>query len=422
MRFIYSIFLYILTPFLILRLWWKGRRLPAYRERIAERFCCDGATPANYDVWVHAVSLGEVIAVTPLIEALLAKQYRLLITTTTVTGAERVRLQFADRLTHRYFPYDLPGVTRRFFRMNQIRVGIIVETELWPNMIYAANCPLLLINARLSERSCRGYQKLTWLIKPVLNQFQAIMAQSEMDARRFRDLGADASRVEATGNVKFDLNTQDIDREKYSQMQALWGAERRALILASTHHDEETQILTQAKRLKDHIPGVLILIAARHPERFQTVFSLAESLGFNTGRRSQPETLTPDKDVIILDSLGELLGFYSVSDYAFLGGSFVPVGGHNMLEAIAMQVPVLTGPQVHNFKSIVRDLKTAEAIVMVNDADELISRVIELEKNPAQRNRLIEQATMVLESNKGALSRYLDKIESIIKTSAVSRQ
>lgn len=425
MRRIYTIFLYILAPALVLRLWWKGRRLPAYRERIAERFCRDLVTPDQYDIWIHAVSLGEVIAVTPLIEALLAKQRRLLVTTTTPTGAQRVQVQFSDRVLHRYLPYDLPGVVRRFFRMYQPRVGIIVETELWPNLIMEARrvqIPLCLVNARLSERSCRGYRKLAWLIKPILNQFHAILAQSEMDAQRFRSIGADDQRVSVGGNLKFDVNTQNIDREKYERIQARWGDERVVVLLASTHEDEERQILMRVTQLQHSIPGVLVLIAPRHPERFQTVFLQAQQLGFKTARCSQLETLGRDNEVIVIDSLGELLGFYLFSDYAFLGGSLVPVGGHNMLEPIALRVPVLTGRQVHNFKSIVRDLEAAQAIIMVDNADDLIEKIIGLQADAAKKNRLVEHASGVMEANKGALSRYVNKIESMLTMGVAADQ
>ncbi|MGQ3892267.1 lipid IV(A) 3-deoxy-D-manno-octulosonic acid transferase [Legionella sp. CNM-4043-24] len=419
MRQIYSFLLYILSPLILLRLWWKGLASPAYRERIAERFCLDGADAKDYDVWVHAVSLGEVIAATPLIEALLAKQYRLLVTTTTATGAGRVQVQFSSRVMHRHLPYDLPDVVRRFFKMNQMRVAVIMETELWPNLIRESkqnNVPMLLVNARLSERSCRGYRRLSWLIKPVLNDFHAILTQSTVDAERFISIGARSEIVQVAGNVKFDLNTHDIDREKYSLIKATWGAERPVVILASTHEDEEAQVLMQAKELQRRMPGVLILIAPRHPERFQTVFNLAQALGFSTGKRSEADSMTKDCDVIILDCMGELLGFYSLSDYAFLGGSFVPVGGHNMLEAIAMRVPVLTGPKVHNFKAIVRDLIAADAIVMVDDASDLVNQIDALHRDEARRTRLIEQAMSVLESNKGALLRYVDRIESLIRS------
>lgn len=417
MRFLYSIVLYMLTPFLVLRLWWKGRKLPAYRQRIAERFCWDSATPATCDIWIHAVSLGEVIAATPLINELLSHQWRLLITTTTPTGSERVRLQFGDKVQHRYLPYDLPTVVRRFYRRYQPRLGIIMETELWPNLIAAAtqaNIPLVLVNARLSDRSCEAYKKISWLIKPSLNQFCKILAQSALDAERFVALGANPDRVELGGNLKFDINTSLVDQQKYLRLQSLWGEARVVLMLASTHENEEQQILSQLKHLQIAIPDILVLIAPRHPERFQTVFRQAEQLGLQVVFQSQAENISTQTEVIVIDAMGEMLGFYSRSHFAFVGGSLVPVGGHNVLEPIALGVPVFSGREVHNFKSVIRDLEAAHAIELVNDAHDLVHKVIAVHKDPIRRSELVSRASGVLEANKGALARYVSTLESLL--------
>ena len=244
MRFVYSFLMYLLTPYLLFRLWWKGRRLPAYRKRILERFSLGKRENRTVDIWVHAVSLGEVIAATPLIDAFLDKQWSVLITTMTPTGSERVQARFGNKVTHRYVPYDLPGVLKRFFRQEKPRVGVIMETELWPNLIYqahAAQVPLLLANARLSERSLKGYMKLKFLFKPVLNQFSAILAQSEDDAKRFIALGANEDIVQVLGNIKFDLQTHTLDGAKFKELKNHWGTDRVAVIAASTHEDEESQ-------------------------------------------------------------------------------------------------------------------------------------------------------------------------------------
>jgi 3-deoxy-D-manno-octulosonic-acid transferase len=417
MRHLYSLFMYSLTPYLLLRLWWKGRRLPAYRERIAERFCRDEMKPRTIDVWIHAVSLGEVIAATPLIDALLTKHYRLLITTMTPTGALCVRTRFAKKVLHRYIPYDLPTVLRRFFRVYKPRVGVIIETELWPNLITQATrskVPLLLINARLSERSYSSYKKGKFFFKPLLNQFQAILAQSADDAERFKMLGAADEKVAVFGNVKFDLQTRDIDSDIFIQLKNQWGRERTVVMAASTHEDEELQILSRLKLLQSGIPKMILLIAPRHPERFQKIFQQSQQLGFNTGLRSQLENLHSNLDVVVLDSMGELLGFYQQSDYAFVGGSFVPVGGHNVLEPIAMRVPVLTGKHMHNFKTITEDLEAAAAIERVEDADDLVAKIICLHNDANKKRSLVDNAMAVLTANKGAVERYSDKIESLI--------
>lgn len=369
------------------------------------------------DIWVHAVSLGEVIAATPLIDAMLAKKWSVLITTMTPTGSERVQRHFGKKVSHRYVPYDLPIVLKRFFKYQKPKIGILMETELWPNLIYqahAAQVPVLLANARLSERSLQGYMKLRLLFKPVLNQFSAILAQSEDDAQRFITLGAKADRVEILGNIKFDLQTDTVDKTKFDGLKSQWGAERIAVIAASTHDDEESQILSHLKRLQEAIPGVILLIAPRHPERFQTVYQLCIQSGFNTGLRSAADTLSSKNEIVVLDSLGELLGLFQISDFAFVGGSLVPVGGHNVLEPIAMNVPVFSGHQVHNFKTICRDLEAAQAIQFVKKADELIDAIIKLHTDQELQHRMVKNAAHVLECNKGALLKHLNSIEHVL--------
>lgn len=414
MRLMYTFLMYLLTPYILVRLWWKGRKLPGYRSRIPERFSIGTHGNKPVDVWVHAVSLGEVIAATPLIDAMLEKHWSVLITTMTPTGSGRVKARFGDKVTHRYLPYDLPGALKRFFRQVQPRVGVIMETELWPNLIYqahSAQIPLLLANARLSERSVKGYMRLKFLFKPVLNQFSAILTQSDDDAKRFISLGAKSELVQVLGNMKFDLQTNIIDRAKFNELKNHWGTERVVVIAASTHDDEESRILAQLPRLQQAIPNVLLLIAPRHPERFQTVYQLCVQAGFKTGLRSNLDTVSSANEVVVLDCLGELLGLFQISDYAFVGGSLVPVGGHNVLEPIAMNVPVLSGNQVHNFKTICQDLEDAEAIQIVSQADELIDAIIKLHKDKKFQQRMVQNATAVLEKNKGSVVKHLQKIE-----------
>lgn len=416
MRGIYSFLMYLLSPYLLFRLWWKAKKLPAYCDRISERFCCDKIDELKVDVWLHAVSLGEVIAATPLIDALLQKKWNILVTTMTPTGATQVKSKFGDKVHHRYVPYDLSCAVRRFFKKIQPKVGVIMETELWPNLIaeaHSAKIPLFLANARLSERSLVGYKRFKFLFKPILNQFTAILAQSAEDAERFIDLGAEHNKVLALGNMKFDLPTNAIDQPKFQELKKHWGDERPVFIIASTHDDEELRILAELKRLQAAIPKLVLLIAPRHPERFQPVYQLCIQQGFNTGLRSNLDSLNPSNDVVVLDCLGELLGLYQISDYAFVGGSLVPVGGHNVLEPIAMQVPVLSGNQVHNFKTICRDLENAQAIVLVKEAKELIDAVIHLSKNQQEKESMVARATQVLESNKGSVSKHVDKISTV---------
>lgn len=416
MRFFYSFLMYLLTPFLLIRLWWKGRSLPAYRKRISERFFLGKHEYKPFDVWIHAVSLGEVIAAIPLIDAMLEKKWSLFVTTMTPTGSERVQARFGNKVTHQYLPYDLPGVLKRFFKQIQPRVGVIMETELWPNLIYqarAAQVPLLLANARISDDSLNGYKKIKFLIKPILNQFSSILAQGEEDAQRYITLGARKEIVHVLGNMKFDLQTNTIDSKRFSDLKSHWGAQRVTVIAASTHENEEAQILAHLKRLQQAIPEVILLIAPRHPERFQAVYQLCVQSGFKTGLRSDLNTLSLENEIVVLDSLGELLGLYQISDYAFVGGSLVPVGGHNVLEPIAMNVPVLSGSQIHNFKAICNDLQVAKGILLVQQANEVIDGIIKLHSEPAFRQQLIQNAAAVFEKNKGSVTRHLQQIERV---------
>ncbi|MBI2786876.1 MAG: lipid IV(A) 3-deoxy-D-manno-octulosonic acid transferase [Legionella longbeachae] len=417
MRFFYSLLMYLLTPFILIRLWWKGRSLPAYRKRISERFFLGRHEYKPVDVWIHAVSLGEVIAAIPLIDALLDKNRSLFITTMTPTGSERVQTRFGSKVLHQYLPYDLPGVLKRFFKQIKPRVGVIMETELWPNLIYQAReaqVPLLLANARISDDSLHGYKKIKFLIKPILNQFTAILTQGEEDAQRYITLGARKELVHILGNMKFDLQTNTIDKLCFSQLKNHWGAQRVVVIAASTHENEESQILSQLNRLQQAIPEVILLISPRHPERFQAVYELCIQAGFKTGLRSNVNSLNSENEIVLLDCLGELLGFYHISDYAFVGGSLVPVGGHNVLEPIAMNVPVLTGNQVHNFKAICNDLQTAQGILLVQQAHEVIDGIIKLHTDLKLRHQMIQNATAVFEKNKGAVIRHLKQIESAL--------
>ena len=399
MRHIYTFFLYLLIPFILLRLYWKGRRAPAYRQRVLERFSLGRRELFPVDVWVHAVSLGEVVAATPLIDALLAKKRRVIVTTMTPTGSQQVIKRFGEQVAHQYIPYDLPWALRRFFKRVNPHLGIIMETELWPNLFNEAKrikMPLLIANARLSDKSFKSYEKVAFMFKPVLNQLTAILAQSDEDAKRFVALGAAEDLVQVLGNMKFDLQLHIPLNEDCTKLKEKWGQERIIVIAASTHDDEERQLLSHFNKLKMAIPPVLLLIAPRHPERFQTIYQMSCSYGLNTGLRSQLKTIDTNTEVVVVDSLGELLNFYQISDYAFVGGSLVPVGGHNVLEPIAVQVPVFCGPHMNNSKAICQDLLAVRAMVMINTVDELITALTTMHQNGLQRQQQITNASAVL--------------------------
>lgn len=413
MRFLYTLLFYALTPVILLRLYWKSRKLKQYRARLSERFLGSVSrdkTPV--DVWLHAVSLGEVVAASPLIECFLKKNLRVCVTTMTPTGSAQVLRRFESRVVHQYVPYDFPHALRRFFQIMTPRVGVIMETELWPNLILEATragIPLFLANGRISNKAYPQYNRIRWLLRPILKKFTCIMVQSPVDEVRYKALAGSCVQVKMLGNLKFDLTISSVNREIALSMKKALGEARPVLILASTHDNEEQQILQYLSRLKKVIPNVLILIAPRHPERFQDVFALCSAL-YRTGRRSVLETMSEDLDVVVLDSMGELMSFYSISDFAFVGGSFVPIGGHNVLEPIALNVPVLCGPFMQNSQSIVDELLEAKALIQVSSPQALIASIVELYQDKQRMSLQTQCAQDMLKANQGALARHIDII------------
>lgn len=410
---VYTLFLYLLLPFIVLRLCWKSWRLPSYRQRISERFTLNSNTLSPIDVWLHAVSLGEVIAATPLIDALLAKQWRVLVTTMTPTGSQQVLKRFGQRVAHQYIPYDLPWALRRFFKKYSPRIGIIMETELWPNIIDQAKqkeTVMFLVNARLSDNAYKRYEKVDFMFKPILNQFTSIFAQSGEDAKRFLALGANPSRVQTLGNMKFDLPLQMANYSVAIDLKNKWGNDRTVVIAASTHEGEEKQLLSRLTQLKTGIANALLLLVPRHPERFQAIYQLSLELGFKTGLRSQPTTIHAELDVVVVDSIGELLQFYQISDYAFVGGSLVPIGGHNVLEPISVEVPVFSGPYIHNFKEICGTLISNGALKLVKNVDDLIHEMSAMHLDKFKKNQQVNNASAVLNTHRGTVERYMERI------------
>ncbi|MCH9757424.1 MAG: lipid IV(A) 3-deoxy-D-manno-octulosonic acid transferase [Gammaproteobacteria bacterium] len=415
MRYLYTALFYLLLPFILLRLIWKGRQNPAYRARLKERFSWGKMPEKSVDVWVHAVSLGEVVAAKMLIEQILKANQSVLVTTMTPTGSEQVRRLFGERVLHQYIPYDFPIALKRFFKAYQPRVGIIMETELWPNLMVQAKTSgvaLFIANARISDGAFRAYQRVCWFFKPLFACVTGVFAQSEHDAERFSALGAPESKVHVLGNMKSDLFvSHDVSRPVRFLKQA-WGDDRPVVIAASTHDGEEEQVLSVLQALQVAVPNVVLLIAPRHSERFETVYKLAKTHQFKTGRRSEEASIEPDTEVVVLDSLGELLGFYDLSDYAFVGGSLVSIGGHNVLEPIALEVPVFCGMFMQNSKSLCEELVRAEAMQQVADARALVQAIGVLHQNKDARDSQIARATNALKASQGAVARHVDAIAS----------
>jgi 3-deoxy-D-manno-octulosonic-acid transferase len=415
MRLLYSLVLNLMTPLIVLRLWIKGRRLNAYKKRIRQRFGYFEPPATAIDIWLHAVSLGEVIAATPLIEQLLDQGATIAVTTMTPTGSERVVKQFGKRVFHVYLPIDTPHCVKRFLRVLRPKLGIIMETELWPNLIHYCHVkkiPLFLINARLSDKSFQGYRKIKWFIQPILDKLSLIVAQSTQDASRFEKLGMPRQKINVLGNIKFDLSLGSINQQLHQQIKKSIANEAKVLIAASTHNGEEKILLKVFARLKESHPNLVLMIAPRHPERFLDVFQLCN--GFECAKRSDVESIKPTTEVIVIDSLGELLTFYSLADIAFVGGSLVPIGGHNMLEPMALDVPVISGNYLFNFKAISQQLLNQQAMCSINSENELYAILDEMLNSEQKGIKLASNARRVLDENKGAVTKLAKLVMSKI--------
>jgi 3-deoxy-D-manno-octulosonic-acid transferase len=413
----YTLLLRLLLPLALARLYWRSLRAPAYRQRIAERLARETPGPEPADLWVHAVSVGEVTAAAPVIRYLLSRNPPLsvLVTTTTPTGAARARELLGDSIVHRYTPFDLPEIVGRFLDRVRPRLVLIVETEIWPNLLAqceARGIPTLLANARLSERSARGYARLAGLTRETLRRLTLIAAQGEADAARFVALGADPQRVRTTGSIKFDQRPPASLGERAEALRRLWGSGRPVWVAASTHEGEDEPLLAAHCRIREQVPDALLVLVPRHPERFDRVAALAARAGHEVVRRSSGKECTSRTEVFLGDTMGELPAFLAAADAAFIGGSLVPTGGHNPLEASAVGVPVATGPHVFNFAAIVELLVAEGAAVQVADANELAELMTGWLTDATLRTGIGERGLRVVERNRGALGRLIELIES----------
>ncbi|MFZ5659624.1 MAG: lipid IV(A) 3-deoxy-D-manno-octulosonic acid transferase [Pseudomonadota bacterium] len=404
-RITYAWLLRLASPFLLVYL--AGRALldRRYRDRWWQRFGFVPRQPGPL-IWVHAVSVGEALAAVPLVRALRERypHHQVLMTTVTPTGAEVVAARLGDAVQHVYAPYDLPGAVRRFLRRTRPALGIVMETEVWPNLYhYAARqgVPMALANARLSDRSTRGYRRFIRLIGPALRQLSLIAAQSEADAERYRALGAE--HVYVTGNLKFDLPDQ---REHFIRGRALrrqWGA-RPVWVFGSTHAGEEELALEVLARLRRRFPDLLLVLVPRHPQRFDGVAELLRAQALPFVRHSRREVPGPGDAVLLGDTLGELSDLYGAADVVTVGGSFVPVGGHNVLEAAALGKPVSFGPHMHNFREISAKVLAAGAGAQSMDAAALESRLARWLAQPGEAEAVGARGLQVVDENRGALA------------------
>jgi len=416
-RFVYTVLHLLAMPLILVRLVWRARLNRDYLDCLHQRFGFGAPDPrARAPIWIHAVSVGEAQAAVPVARALVERypQHPLLFTTTTPTGRDRVRQILGGTVEHRYVPYDLPWLVGRFLDRVRPRAVIVMETELWPNLFAACaarGIPLVLANVRLSERSARGYRRVGALSAGMLACVNAIAAQSQADAARMLALGADAAAVQVTGSIKFDLHLPASLREQAQVLRREFGTERSVFIAASTHEGEDVQVLDAFARILRAIPRCLLVLVPRHPERFAAAAALSRKRGYATATRSRPPRRYDDVDVFVGDSMGELPLFYAASDVAFVGGSLVPTGGHNMLEPAALGLPVLFGPHVFNFSEISRMLLDVGAAWQVADARALGERALALLEDANLRHNVGDRGRQFVERNRGALERLMTIID-----------
>ena len=359
-------------------------------------------------LWVHAVSVGEVQAATALVNVLRKRfpSQKILLTTFTATGSERVCANFPQDVLHCYVPYDLPGAVQRFLVHTRPHLAIIMETELWPNIFHYCHelgIPIILANARMSERSARGYRRVVGIIKETLTKVSAIAAQTEQDAARLIALGAPPERVHTTGSIKFDIRLPASLHEEAAVLRRSWGSDRAVWIAASTHEGEEKYVLDVFEAVKKVVQDSLLVLVPRHPERFSKVTALCHKRGYTTVSRSDQQPCGPGTDIFIGDSMGELALFYAAADVAFVGGSLVPVGGHNLLEPAALGLATITGPYMFNFAEISRLLCEEGVVRQVQDTQQLTEAVIGLLRDPNLRYAMGEKGKHLVEKNRGAL-------------------
>ena len=406
----YTLLWWLALPFLPLRLWWRGRREPGYRSRVGERFGrYVGATRAVGDdvLWIHAVSVGETRAVAPLVERIARERPRqtIVLTHMTAAGRETGRGLFGDRVVQAWLPYDIPFAVERFLAHFHPRAGLLVETELWPNLAAAAarrRIPLLLVNARLSDRSARGYARIAPLVRPLLRSLRGIAAQTDADAARLRALGA--HDVVVTGNLKFDVDVAPGMIERGRALRARFGADRPVIVLASTRDGEEALLLDGLARAS-LAPRTLVVIVPRHPQRFGDVAQLVASRGFAFARRSDERPVDADASVVVGDSMGEMHAYYAAADVAFVGGSLLPLGGQNLIEPLTVGVPTLVGPHTFNFAHSAEAAVAAGAARRVEDADALWRAAADLLADADERAAMRKRALAFVAAHRGAAER-----------------
>lgn len=415
MRRLYSLLLGLLLPLGLFHLLWLSRRAPAYRQRLSERLAIGSSGPEPADVWIHAVSVGEVQAAQLLIRSLLLESRRVLVTTNTPTGEKRLRELVGERVRHRYMPLDLMSFMGRFLDRVQPRLVLVMETEVWPNMLAACKqreIPVMLINARLSARSAKAYARVKGFASQTFNGFSAIAVQTEEDGDRITSLGVDSARIHVTGSLKFDTEPPGSLQVRAEVLRREFGVDRPVWIAASTRDGEEELVLAAHARVRTRHPTALLVLVPRHPERFDRVDSLVNRQGFASARRSRREQAQPETAVYLGDTMGELGLMLGAADLAFIGGSLVKIGGHNPLEAAALGLPVILGPHTFNFAQISELLLARGAAGRVQDAEELAAIVSRWLADANERTQIGERGRETIAQNRGAMARVKALIDT----------
>ncbi|GAA4894559.1 lipid IV(A) 3-deoxy-D-manno-octulosonic acid transferase [Ferrimonas pelagia] len=415
-RFIYSLLVTLLLPVILLYLLWRSRKDPAYRQRLGERL--GRHFPAQQGgIVIHCASMGETLAALPLIRALQARfpHQSITVTSTTPSGSAQVKQHLGDSVQHCYLPLDLPVICQRFVKALRPQLVILVETELWPNLIHACHqneTPVMLTNARLSSRSAQGYARFPKLIQPMLTQLSAVAMQNEVDGERLVSLGLDPAKLTVCGSLKFDVDlaqTSDIASQRRQ-----WLGERAVWCAGSTHPGEFEQALAAHRQLQQMHPDLLLLLVPRHPEQFEAAIQLSKQAGFQTARRSQSDTVGDEIQVLIGDTMGELMALYGMSDACFVGGSLIERGGHNPLEPAALAKPVLMGPHHFNFAEIGAALVQAGGMSVVSNSDDLAEQLEHLLSLRSQAQAMGKKGQRVVEINRGATQRQLTVAEALL--------
>lgn len=418
MRLLYTILFYLALPLVIARLIWRSRSAPAYAERWSERFGFIKPLPQDRKtLWVHAVSVGETLAALPMIRQLQQRypEHQLLVTTMTPTGSERVKAALGDSVHHVYAPYDLPDAVDRFLRRTRPQLAVIMETELWPNILRGCRrhqVPVVVANARLSEKSARGYQRFANTARNMLDCVSAIAAQSQADAERLQRIGAAATTITVTGSIKFDIAITEEQQDKATLYRNRWQGEsqRPILLAASTHEGEDQLLLESLQLLQAKHPDVLLVLVPRHPERFDRVASLAQDT-FTVQRHSQGDPVAASTQVLIGDTMGEMMALLGACDLCFMGGSWVPNGGHNLIEPAIWGKPQFTGASLFNFAEVSQRLLDANGLAIVESPQQLADSVSHCLQHPDEAEAMGLAAQQVAEKNKGALERLLQMID-----------